>query len=206
MSSALVRPTPSRLAHVKGTGLFALFDWYVSEHGRASLVRLLTDLSPADRGRFDLHDERWGVLASEWYPAPLAHELLERMTAGLDDEARAGAAWRMGQRAAETTLTGIYRLLFQAMLTPERYARHAQTLFSRYFDDGRIVKEPRGPRRHHTTIRDWGGHHPLLCSLFLSSSVYVYTALGCRHVTSRRLSCVVSGAEECAYDITWDAG
>ncbi len=200
----MVKEMPTaRASHVKGTGLHALFDWYTRGHGQPQLLRFVAELPPDVQSRFDTRDERLGVLASEWYPAPLVHDLLDRLTAGLSDEQRAAAAWDMGQIAAEAALTGLYRLLFQAMMSPERYARHVQKMFSRYFDDGLIVKTPRGPRRHHTSIHDWGGHHPLLCSLCVSSSVYVYTALGCRDVTSRRLSCVTEGADHCAYDITW---
>jgi hypothetical protein len=194
-----------RTAHVKGSGLHALFDWYLRQHGRPELLRLVEDLPPEARRRFDPRDERLGVLASNWYPAPLVHDLLERITAGLSPEARAAVAWEMGQIAAEVALTGLYRLLFQAMMSPERYARHVQKMFSRYFDDGVIVKTPRGPCLHHTSIHDWGGHHPLLCAMCVSSSVYVYTALGCRDVRTRSLGCVAAGAEFCAYEIEWAA-
>ncbi len=195
---------PHRAVHVKGSGLRPVLEWYAARHGRERLLRLVMDLPPHARGVFDLRDEHWGVLISHWYPAPSVHALLELMTAGLSDEQRTATAREMGRAAAEATLTGVYRFLFQAMLTPERYARHVQTLFSRYFDDGLIVKQALDPRRHHTTIRDWHGHHPLLCELFLSSSLYVYAALGCRDVRSQRLACVSTGAPECLYDITWD--
>ncbi len=195
---------PHRAAHVKGAGLRPALEWYAARHGRQRVLALLEALPPTTRALFDLRDAHWGVLVSHWYPAPDVHTLLEAMTAGLPVAERVAAAREIGRAAAESTLTGVYRLLFQAMLTPERYARHVQTLFNRYFDDGVIAKQALGARLHHTTIHDWGGHHPLLCELFLSSSLYVYAALGCREVRSQRLACVSDGSPACVYDISWD--
>ena len=105
----------------------------------------------------------------------------------------------------DSKVHGVYRWLFQTMMSPERYARKAQKLFSRYYDPGTMAKTPLGDAGHLTIVRDSGGHHPLLCDMLVHTSEYVYTAFGCRNVNAPRTACVSEGAPECRFEITWAA-
>lgn len=196
--------TPSvHTAHVKGSAVLPILEYYAAQQGRARLLRLISDL-PADMARlFDLRDEHLGVLVSLWYPAPVVHRLLELMTADSTREQSTAFVRGASFAVVEATLNGVYRFLFQLMMSPERYVRNVQKLFGRFFDDGVVVKEAQGPRAHRTTIRDWHGHHPLLCECFVYSSEYIYTSFGCRDVHSRRTACISEGARACTFEHSW---
>jgi hypothetical protein len=154
------------------------------------------------RVHFDLADPALGVLASSWYPAPAIHALLDGFLADHASDRQALA--REGARATiDATLTGVYRWLFETMMTPDRYGRNAQKLFSRYYEPGTMTKAPLGERGHLSIVRDWPGHHRLLCDMLVHTAEYVYAALGCRDVRSPRTACVSDGAPECRFEITW---
>lgn len=196
--------TPSvYAAHVKGSGVLPILEYYAAQQGRARLLRLLGELPPDMARLFDLQDEHLGVLVSLWYPAPVVHRLLERMTANATREESTAFIRGASEAVVGATLNGVYRFLFQLMMSPERYVRNVQKLFGRFFDDGVVVKEARGPNAHRTTIRDWHGHHPLLCECFVFSSTYIYTSFGCRDVQSRRTTCVSEGAPVCTFEHSW---
>jgi hypothetical protein len=187
---------------LKGAGIVPFLRWYCGHFGEEQLRRAASALPAADRAHFDLRDGLLGVLASSWYPAPVVHALLDRLQ--LEHPGQRELLAREGARAViDTTLRGVYRWLFETMMTPERYGRNAQKLFSRYNDTGVMTKEPLPPAGHLSRVRDWSGHHPLLCDMLLHTADYVYSALGCREVKVRRVTCVSEGAPECRFDITW---
>jgi hypothetical protein len=101
------------------------------------------------------------------------------------------------------TLRGVYKFFFDAMMTPERYAKRAHLLFSRYYDRGTLSKEVVSPTEHVTIIRDWPAHHPFLCEIMAYMAEYVYDALGCRGLTVARTHCVDSGDPDCRFVSRW---
>lgn len=151
----------------------------------------------------DVHRGEPVVLASKWYEAAIIHRLLEALTSGMTPAEQAELA-RDGARAVmDATLRGVYRLLFRTMMSPSRYATHAQTLWDRYYDTGRMAKRTLGPSAHATEISAWAGHHPLLCDLHVESARYIYAAMGCRDVRVTRTGCVSRGAALCSFEVRW---
>lgn len=199
----LATPPVPAAANVKGSALLPILEYYATQHGRERLLYLIGDLPPEFARAFDVDDKHFGVLVSLWYPAPLVHALLERMTAGATRAESSAFIRAVAQAVVKSTLNGVYRFLFQVMMSPERYLRNVQKLFSRFFDDGLVVKEPLGPRGHRSIISQWHGHHPLLCECFVYTSTYIYTAIGCRDVESRRTACISEGAPACTFEHTW---
>lgn len=193
---------PTTRGAIKGAGVVPFLRWYCDHFG-ASRLRQAAEGVPAEhRAHFDPGDPMLGVLASTWYPAAAIHALLDRVLA--DHPGQREMLAREGARAIiDATLRGVYRWLFETMMSPERYGRNAQKLFSRYYEPGTMTKEPLGEAGHLSRVRDWPGHHPLLCDMLVHTADYVYTALGCRNVQARRVTCVAEGAAECRFDITW---
>jgi hypothetical protein len=97
----------------------------------------------------------------------------------------------------------VYRVLFETMMSPARYAKNAQKLFSRYYDAGTMTKTALSPTSHRSTVTGWQAHHPFLCELLLYTGVYVYRAMGCKDVKMERTACVGDGASECTFLTTW---
>jgi hypothetical protein len=192
-------------ARIKGAGIVHFLGWYVDRFGQERLRRTAEEMPGPHRVYFDLGDRVLGVLASSWYPAPAIHALLDGFVAAHPQDRETLA--REGARSTiDATLKGVYRWLFETMMTPDRYARNAQKLFSRYYEPGLMTKEPLGERGHLSIVRDWPGHHPLLCDMLVHTAEYVYGALGCRDVRSPRTACVAEGAPECRFEITWSGG
>lgn len=190
-------------ARIKGAGIQPFVSWYSAVWGRERLVAAAAGLPPDLRAVFDLGDPQLGVLPSQWFPAAAVHGLLDGLLAGHSAEERVRIA-RDGARAIiESTLKGVYRWLFEMMMSPDRYARSAQKLFSRYYEPGTMIKTPLGETGHLSVVKDWTGHHRLLCDFLIHTADYVYAALGCRGVQVRRIACVGDRGEECRFEITW---
>jgi hypothetical protein len=197
-------PAPAAVdARIKGAGILPYVRWYAQRWGPERLTRMSDGIPAAYRHHFDLPDPHLGVLPSVWYPAPAIHGLLDRMLAEHPLSEHEMLA-REGARAIiDATLTGVYRWLFETMMTPDRYARNAQKLFSRYHEPGVMTKTPLGGAGHLSVVRDWTGHHPLLCDFLIHTADYVYHALGCQDLLIRRTSCVSQGGPDCRFEITW---
>ena len=196
--------SPSDEAHIKGVGIRQFVSWYVAKWGEPRLLEYVASLPPHAQSAFDPSKPLLGIIASEWYPAPAFHALIDLMLEQYPPEQRRSFAREAARATIDTTLKGIYRFLFETNMTPDRYLRRAQQLFSRFYDTGIIEKTKIGQNTHRSVITGWTSHHPVLCDLLLYMGEYVYPALGCRNVTARRISCVSTGDADCSYDISWD--
>lgn len=193
------------LPRIKGAGIQPFLAWYTGRWGRERLHKAAEGIPAELRGSFRFEDDLLGVLPSLWYPAPAIHVLLDRLLAEHPEAERAVIA-REGARAIiDATLRGVYRWLFEKMMSVERYGRSAQSLFSRYYDPGTMTKLPLGASGHLSIVSGWPGHHPLLCDFLIHTAEYVYAALGCRDVHVRRTACVAGGSADCRFEITWTA-
>jgi hypothetical protein len=188
---------------IKGAGIAPFLTWYARTRDASELVGLVDGLPPHIAGVFDAHDEALGVIASAWYPAPSAHALLDGIMAGRSEGEWKEIARQGAHAVVASTLRGVYRWLFETMMSPERYAKNAQKLFSRYFNTGIIQKTTPAPRQHLSVIRDWTSHHPMLCELLIRSGEYIYPALGCTDVVLVKQACVSEGGDECRFAIRW---
>ncbi len=191
------------MARIKGAALREFVRWYSGRAGIDAVEELLAGLSPGARAAFDLRRSDLGILQTEWYPAGVVHELLDRIVKDLPVAERTSMARESARAIMDATLKGVYRMLFRAMMSPDRYAKNAQTLWSRYYDTGKIQKTAGGPWAHQTIIGGWEAHHPVLCDLHVASAEYIYQAMGCREVQVRRTGCVSEGGPVCSFEVTW---
>jgi hypothetical protein len=190
-------------ARIKGAGIRPFLHWYGSTWGHDRLRRH-AERVPADlQGLLDLRDPYLGILGSTWYPASVPHAILDALEAD-HPPAERDAIVRDGARVLiDATLSGVYKWLFETMMTPERYARNAGKLFSRYYEPGTLTKAELGSTAHLTQITDWGAHHPVLCDFILHTAHYVYGALGCKDLEVLRTACVRHGSADCRFETRW---
>jgi hypothetical protein len=191
---------------VKGVAVREFMRWYVSAHGTRALEKAIAAMPPEEARHLHLEQPALGLLAGTWYPASMIHRLLDGMGAGLRGHERAALIRDGAHATIHHTLSGVYKLLFQAMMSPERYARNAQQLFARYFNTGTMEKTPittPDGQGHLSVVRDWTSHHPMLCDLLSCTAEYVYAELGCRDVEVKKTGCVASGQAECTFVFTW---
>jgi hypothetical protein len=188
---------------VKGEALRQFLTWYVSTFDEHRLDAIVRAMPPELSSCFEPGKPHLGVVSSSWYPAASFHHLIEDMLAGYGPEERDRLAREAAHATIEATLRGVYKFLFETMMTPDRYAARAQKLFSRFYDTGTMAKVKTGPRSHRSEIRGWTSHHPVLCEVLRYTGEPVYAALGCKNVKTRRISCVSSGDAFCSYELSW---
>ena len=176
---------------IKGLVFREFARWYELTYGREQTMRAFLALPDDLRGHLDPDRDAFGLIASTWYPAAVASALLSEVTLGLQNEARADLLKQGVKYALGVTLTGVYRVLFETLVTPERHARYAQKIWNQYYNTGKVEGEMLGPNRSTQVVTEWGGHHPLLCELSLSSLAVFHEAMGCKNVRVRRTSCVL---------------
>lgn len=198
-----VGPTPG--AQIKGAALVEFVRWFARDFGTQVLVDRVA-LLPAPLQRelgIDPSNPTLGILASRWYGSRSIGVLLDAITA----EADPAEVSRMADAAANAimgaTLRGVYRLLFEWLATPARYAQFCNRLWRSYHDTGTMKIEHTSPTRAVCSIADWSGHHPFLCAVCRGSAEVIYREMGCRSVTTTRTSCVDEGADACRFVTQW---
>jgi hypothetical protein len=101
------------------------------------------------------------------------------------------------------TLKGVYRLLFEKIVSPERFAALAPRVWGTYFDSGERRTFIISATKHECSVRGWRAHHPFLCQVQMHATTWMYEATGCRGAASVLVSCVSEGASECRWTSSW---
>lgn len=188
---------------IKGEAIRRFLGWYLSRFGADLLSQRIAALPAEMRSLIDVHAPFAGIIASRWYDARLVHGLLDAMLEEYTADERRGFAREAARITIENTLRGVYRFLFEAIMTPQRYLGRAQSIFSRYYDNGRMQKLETGEKQHLTIVTEWRSHHPVLCDVLLYTGEYVYPSLGCKAVEVRRVGCISTGHADCRYTVSW---
>lgn len=194
---------PDERDDIKGASLREFLGWYVDLHGPTHVRDLLARLPEESRGCFDPELESLGVLASNWYPAHAIHALLDAMTDAMGPAAREHFARTAAEAVMKRTLSGVYRTLFRAIATPERYAKLAPLVWSHYYRSGEVVAENAEPGVAISCIQGWRAHHPVLCDMNRAASVVIYEVMGGKNVTCTRDACIDDGAPYCRFTTRW---
>jgi len=189
---------------IKGAAFRELLIWYGSRFGASVLTARVLSVPPDDRREFDPYSPSVGVIPSAWYAAHTVHSLLDAVTAGTSQGEREQLAIEGSEAVMKATLSGVYRLIFKVMATPERYASHAPKLWSSYYDCGRFNVALRGRGAAICTIESWSSHHDFICLLNWGAASAIYRAIGCANVRTERTSCVDAGASCCRFVTRWD--
>jgi hypothetical protein len=189
-----------RAGRIKGAAFGELLRWFF-EHHPGRVAAAVERVAPGDL-RPDPRKPGMGILAGSWYPAPEVHALLDALVAGLPRAERTAIARAAARATMDRTLRGLYKLLFDALATPERYARHAQRLWNSYYDGGTLTVTPRGDGAD-SVVSDWAAHHPLICEMHVHAAAFIYEAMGKKDVSATRLECVATGASACRFSVSW---
>ncbi len=194
-----------RTPSIKGIAFREFIGWYELTRWREAMLRAIEAL-PLDL-RFMIQPDlpHSGLLPGSWYPTALAAKLLENVTWGLDLEQRAALLREGVELAVGVTLTGVYRVLFNTLMNPERHAKYAQKIWDNYYNTGKVVGTLIAPGRAEQGVTDWSGHHPLLCELSIWSLTTFHKHMKCKNVKVSRSACILTGHDECRFHINWDA-
>lgn len=195
---------PRSLGKMKGAAFREFVHWYREGYGAGALRAAIGRMPRPAQCDLDVERDDAGIIASSWYDAETVHALLDAITGSLT-RAQRDALVRAGGRATiERTLTGVYKVAFASMATPDRYARYAQQLWRAYSTSGVTFVRVRGARHHEALLRDWTAHHPVLCDLNIAAGERLYELMGCRKVRIVQSGCVSRGHRHCIGDTTWE--
>lgn len=189
----------SSLGQIKGAAFREFVVWYA---GRFGVQRLGRSLPPA-RELLNPDAADLGVLPNVWYPAKLVHELLDLLLADKSSEELDRLAQEAADHIMKKTLSSVYRAFFNLFVTPDRYARHIDKLWSLHYDTGRPLIEPVGSNQHRIRYVDWTSHHAFICRLNMSAAVPIYSAMGCREVSWTRIACKSLQGSQCMTQVRW---
>ena len=187
----------AEVARIKGSTTRELLLWYERKHGAGASVPLVEGLPPDLARLVDTSRPALGFLASAWYPVTLTHHLLDRALMDRTDEGRATAREAV-RDITPRMIRGVYKVLFQAVASPELYARHIGRQWRRLHTTGDRTLVLRAPGEALSTVASWGGHHPFLCWMTIYTMESLFEAMRYKSVSVERIRCVSHGAADCA--------
>lgn len=188
---------------IKGAAFREFLRWLESDFGKERVVAVARALPEETLGVLDPEGEALGVLSASWYPAAAVHALLDGLVGDLDAAERDRIAGEGARAVMRTTLRGVYKLLFDWMATPKRYAKFSGKLWGSYYDSGEFDVAMPDATTAVCTIRDWRGHHGFICDLNREAAAAIYEAMGCRDVRVQRVECVDRGDPHCRFVTRW---
>ncbi len=194
-------PTP----HVKGSALAYWLAWYAERHDPSALARIAARIPAEARGDIDPASPTLGVIPTAWYPALAVGQILDGVTEGMSAKERARLIEESTAAGVEQGIRGIFRLAFELLATPERYAKHIQRFWNQLHDTGTRRVEIVGPGEAISIIEDWPGHHPLLCAVTMETMAAVFRRMGLEDVEVVRVECVGAHDERCKAIVRWRA-
>jgi hypothetical protein len=194
---------PAETGRIKGAAFREFLNFYAVQNGEQSLRDGAERMAAEWRALLDPERAVLGIIASEWYPAPLVHELLDALTGDLSREQRAELADAASRAIMGRMLRGIYKTLFQLMATPARYQRFGPKLWDAYYDSGEFRIEMPDEKTAVCSVRNWNAHHPFICDLNCAAALPVYEMMGCVSVRVIRTECVSQGSGRCEFVTNW---
>ncbi len=190
-------------ARIKGTALMPVLSWYADSFGKGAFASALSRMSPEVRSEFSLEDGVPHLLPSAWYDVRLAHALLDETLGAAPSTERHRIAREAARAGVTASARGIYRFMLAQLGSPELYARHIQRVWSLLHSGGTREVRIVAPGEADSDIRDWPGHHPLLCALTNETMAAVFEVMGAKQVMLRREQCISEGAPLCRTHVSW---
>jgi hypothetical protein len=189
------RPAPSEPA-TKGSTIRELLLWHDRRYGHEATVALLRDLEPAAMAMVNPTLPALGILSSTWYPMSVTHPMLSRVEERCGNEGR-DFAIEANREVVPRMIRGVYRVMFQTVMSPELYARHVGRLWRQLHTTGTRSMTIRAPGEAVSVLEDWGAHHPVACWMTIYTMANVFEAMGFKRWSVERLTCVGHGAARC---------
>lgn len=183
-------PSPHRSADrgsIKGVAIREFITYLDQREGVESVRSRLRNLPATLLAQLRLDAPGCGVLAGSWYSNDLVHPMLDAVLVGRSPEEQRQIAIEGDRAVMAATFGGIYRGLFQLLASPAMIARHAQTIWNKYYSDGEVTVDPIGPPEACLIIRQWRGYHPLIAQMSAEGFRIIYEGLGYRDARSELL-------------------
>jgi hypothetical protein len=191
------------LGNIRGAALDDFLAWYGRERDPERLRTAVVSLPPGLSDRVQWSEGLPRLVPFAWYPCELVHGILDQLTLGLSDWDRQRLSRETAEYVMETTLRGIYRAIYKAIVSPSMLARVSHRVWGLYYDTGESHVTVESKNAHRGSVKEWRGHHPFLCDVNRYSTEWMYRSLGCNQLVVKQLECVGKGAKACTTLTTW---
>lgn len=189
--------------NIKGAAFREMILWMEANVGKSALSAGYDHLRPEHRAVIDPDAPAMGIVTSTWYPQIVAQELAEAACDARPDYPREETIRDFVRYQMDKTLRGIYRMLFELMVTPERASKHIQRMWRLHYDTGQVTWNVEAPGLMRAAMHDWPGHSRDGCEMLRQAEIYYLVLMGCKGVNSMRTACVARGHEACVSRVTW---
>ena len=187
---------------IKGGVLREFVQWYEQNHGTERL-REVTRALPEDlRSYVDPYDPVVKLLAASWYPSRFCNLMLEKVADGLAEPEIERMAYDANRSLFARRTSSVYRFALARLVSPELYALSIPRLWRQLHSTGDRTIRVTGTTAE-STVANWGGHHPVMCTITIETMCAVLEHMKCRDVTWRRISCVSRGGDACVTKVSW---
>jgi hypothetical protein len=189
---------------IKGAIMRDFVVWYGERYGSDALKHTAERLPEDVRAMLDVSNPTFHLLGSLWYPARVVHAFLESLAHGLSP-AEINRLLHDANRSFIKTgaRQSVYRFLLERLVTPEIYAVCVPRFWKQFHSTGdrRMTIVRRGFAE--SSVANWPGHHPLLCTMTIETMCAVFETMGCKNVSWERVACISDGARECKTLVSW---
>lgn len=177
--------------------------WYEQQFGPKRLHEIAAELPSDLREYIDPEQPFVKLLGASWYPARLTHAILDAVSRGMSDEECRRLAHDANRWIVKRGMSSVYKFALRRLVTPDLYARSIGRLWKQLHTTGEREIRIEAPGRATSIVRDWAGHHPLLCTITIEMMCAVFEQMGEKNVHWERVSCVSQGGAECVTTVTW---
>jgi hypothetical protein len=171
-------------------------------YGRDKLLAALATMPKQWREGLDERHPTLGILDASWYFEEQRNAFFAAITRDMPLHQKQALSRAFAKAVMEQSLRGLHRMIFAVMATPERFVKHAQSLWNQHHDSGRLRMRLLSPTSVEAAVLDWPAHGTFACMTNHYSCMVTLEAMGCRDLTERRV-CVEEGASECVGVYYW---
>jgi hypothetical protein len=187
----------------KGMGWVEQIRCYQSLHGRDKLIAAVRKMPDKWRQGIDETHPSLGVLDATWYFEEQRNAFFDAIVADLTLLQQQTLARAMSKAVMERSVRGLHRMIFTIMATPERFVKHAQSLWDVHHDTGQLRMTQLSPTSIEAAVLDWPTHHPFGCMLNHYSCMVTLEAMGCFDMSERRVCLSTTHTSECVGVYYW---
>ncbi len=193
---------PANAGRTKGMAWAEQIRVYERLHGRDQLLASVRAMPDRWRRGLDEHHPALGVLDASWYLEEQRNAFFDAVIGELGPLQQQSLARAMAKAVMDRSLRGLHRMIFAIMATPERFVKHAQSLWDVHHDTGRLRLKTLSPTSLEAVVLDWPTHHLFACMINHYACLVTLEAMGCADMTERRV-CAFTERGECSGVYYW---
>ena len=171
-------------------------------YGRERLVAAVRAMPDRWRRGLDENHPVLGVLDASWYLETQRNAFYDPLTRDMTQLQQQALARAMAKTVMDRSLRGLHRMIFAIMATPERFVKHAQSLWKVHHDTGRLRLQMLSPTSLEAVVLEWPTHHPFACMINHYACQVTLEEMGCSDMTEHRV-CAFAERAECSGVYHW---